>query len=50
MGDSKKRVTLRTCFFHDDKEGHLEMDAEMPGVVKNSLSLDVRDESSGLDM
>jgi HSP20 family molecular chaperone IbpA len=43
--ESKKRITPCTCFSHDHEGGRLKIEVEMPGVEKNSISLDMRRDS-----
>ena len=41
----KTRVTPCTCFSHDDQQGRLKIDVELPGVDKNNISLEMRKDS-----
>jgi len=43
--EDRKKVTPCTCFSHDDRKGALQIAVEMPGVDKNSISLDMRKDS-----
>jgi len=43
--DKKLNVTPCACFSHDDKEGRLRIDMEMPGVEKKDISLEMRKDS-----
>ena len=45
MDESKNRVTPCTCFSHDDQQGRLKIEVEMPGVSKDRISLDVSRDS-----
>ena len=43
--NNKNKMTPCTCFSHDDQEGRLKIEVEMPGVDKNSISLEMRKSS-----
>ena len=43
--NSTNKVIPCTCFSHDDLEGRLKIEVEMPGVEKNSISLEMRKDS-----
>ncbi len=43
--DDRKKVTPCTCISHDDKEGRLRIELEMPDVEKKDISLDMRKDS-----
>jgi HSP20 family protein len=43
--DETKRLTPCTCFFHDDQEGRLKIEVEMPGVNKKDIALEMRRDS-----
>ncbi len=41
----KKKVTPCACFSHDEKQGRLKVDIELPGVDKKDISLEMRKNS-----
>ncbi len=43
--DNKLKVMPCACFSHDDKEGRLRIDMELPGVDKKDISLEMRKDS-----
>jgi HSP20 family molecular chaperone IbpA len=43
--DERTKVTPCTCFSHDDKEGRLNIEVQLPGVDKKDISLDMRKDS-----
>ncbi len=43
--DEKTKVTPCTCVSHDDREGRLKIEVEMPGVDKQHIQLDMRKDS-----
>ena len=43
--DDRKKLTPCTCISHDDQEGRLRIEMEMPGVDKKDISLDMRKDS-----
>ena len=45
MAQETRKVSPCTCFSHDDQEGRLKIEVEMPGVDKAAISLDVRKDS-----
>jgi HSP20 family protein len=40
--DEKKKTTPCACFTHDDKEGRLKIELEIPGVDKKDIKLEMR--------
>jgi len=42
MDSSKSKVAPCTCVSHDDKSGRMKIEVEMPGVAKDTISLDMR--------
>jgi HSP20 family protein len=43
--NNRTKVTPCACFSHDDKEGRLKIELELPGVDKKDISLDMRKDS-----
>lgn len=43
--NSKATVLPSACFSHDDQEGKLRIDVELPGVDKKDISLEMRKDS-----
>jgi HSP20 family molecular chaperone IbpA len=43
--EEKTRLTPCACFYHDDAEGRLKIEIEMPGADKNNIKLDMRKDS-----
>jgi HSP20 family molecular chaperone IbpA len=43
--DERLKVTPCTCVSHDDKEGGLNIEVQLPGVDKKDISLDMRKDS-----
>lgn len=43
--NNKTKVIPCACFSHDDKEGRLKVEMELPGVNKKDISLDMRKDS-----
>jgi HSP20 family protein len=43
--NNKTKVTPCACFSHDDKDGRLKVEMELPGVNKKDISLDMRKDS-----
>lgn len=41
----KTRLTPCTCFYHDDVQGRVNIELEMPGADKNNIKLDLRKNS-----
>jgi HSP20 family protein len=41
----KVKVTPCVCFSHDDKEGRLSIEVQLPGVDKKDISLEMRRDS-----
>ena len=41
----KTKVTPCACIFHDDQNGGLKIELELPGVDKKDVSLDMRKDS-----
>jgi HSP20 family protein len=41
----KAKVTPCVCFSHDDKEGRLGIEVQLPGVDKKDISLEMRRDS-----
>ena len=41
----KAKVTPCVCFSHDDKEGRLSIEVQLPGVDKKDISLEMRRDS-----
>jgi HSP20 family molecular chaperone IbpA len=39
--EEKTRLTPCTCFYHDDTDGRLKIEVEMPGADKNNIKLDM---------
>lgn len=43
--NNKTKVTPCACVSHDDQEGRLKVEMELPGVNKKDISLDMRKDS-----
>jgi HSP20 family molecular chaperone IbpA len=43
--EDKVRIMPCACFSHDDQDGRLRIDMEMPGVDKKDISLEMRKDS-----
>ena len=43
--DDKVRIQPCACISHDDQDGRLRIDMEMPGVDKKDISLEMRKDS-----
>lgn len=43
--NNRTRYTPCACFSHDDKDGRLKIELELPGVNKHDISLDMRKDS-----
>ncbi|OGP69147.1 MAG: hypothetical protein A2170_03875 [Deltaproteobacteria bacterium RBG_13_53_10] len=43
--DDKRKLTPCTCFSHDEKEGRLGIEVQLPGVEKKDISLEMRNDS-----
>ena len=43
--EAKQTFTPCTCFFHDEKEGRLNIEVQLPGVEKKDISLEMRKDS-----
>ena len=43
--NNKTKLTPCTCFSHDETEGRLRIEVEMPGVNRNDIKLDMRKNS-----
>ena len=43
--DERLKVTPCTCVSHDDKEGGLHIEVQLPGVERKDVSLDMRKDS-----
>jgi len=43
--NEKTRLTPCACFYHDDVQGRLNIELEMPGVDKSNIKLDLRKNS-----
>jgi HSP20 family protein len=41
----KTKVTPCTCFYHDENEGRLNIEVQLPGVEKKDISLEMRSDS-----
>lgn len=42
---TRLKVNPCACFSHDDKEGHLRIEMELPGVDKKDISIEMRKDS-----
>ena len=43
--NTKTKVTPCACISHDDKDGRLKIELELPGVDKKDITLDMRKDS-----
>ena len=43
--EEKTRITPCTCLSHDEKEGRLRIEVQLPGVDKKNISLEMRKDS-----
>ncbi len=43
--ETKQTIKPCTCFSHDEKEGRLNIEVQIPGVEKKDISLDMRKDS-----
>ena len=43
--EAKTRITPCACISHDDREGRLKIEMELPGVDKKDVKLDMRNDS-----